>query len=42
MALSAKGIALQKKMKLQTKVMKRSIIKAEDRPAFLDDLLGEL
>lgn len=42
MALSAKGIALQKQMKLQTKVMKRSIIKAEDRPAFLDDLLGEL
>ena len=42
MALSAKGIALQKKMKLQTKVMKRSIIKVEDRPAFLDDLLGEL
>jgi len=40
--LSPKGAALQKQMKLQTKVMKRSIIKTEDRPAFLDDLLGEL
>ena len=42
MALSSKGISLQRQMKLQTKIMKRSIIKADDRPAFLDDLLGEL
>jgi hypothetical protein len=40
--LSSEGTALQKKMKLQTKVMRRSIIKSEDKPALLDDLLGEL
>ena len=42
MILSPNGSLLQKQMKLQTRVMKRSVIKTEDRPAFLDDLLGEL
>ena len=42
MLLSPQGTTLQKQMKLQTRVMRRSIIKSEDKPALLDDLLGEL
>ena len=40
--LSDAGRSLQRKMKLQTKVMKKSIIKAQNKPTFLDELLGEL
>jgi hypothetical protein len=29
-------------MKLQPRVMKKSIIKAQNKPTFLDELLGEL
>jgi hypothetical protein len=29
-------------MKLQPKVMKKSIIKTQNKPTFLDELLGEL
>tara|TARA_A100001388_G_C28647474_1_gene440205 strand:- start:84 stop:893 length:810 start_codon:yes stop_codon:yes gene_type:complete len=42
MILSEAGKTLQTKMKLQTKVMKRSIIKTQNKPTFLDELLGEL
>jgi len=42
MVLSDAGRSLQRKMKLQTKVMKKSIIKAQNKPTFLDELLGEL
>ena len=42
MILSDAGRSLQRKMKLQTKVMKKSIIKAQNKPTFLDELLGEL
>lgn len=42
MVLSEAGKSLQRKMKLQPKVMKKSIIKAQNKPTFLDELLGEL
>ena len=40
--LTENGNALIYEMKLQPKVMKRSIIDAGSKPTFLDDLLGEL
>ena len=42
MVLSEAGRSLQRKMKLQPKVMKKSIIKTQNKPTFLDELLGEL
>jgi len=42
MGLSNAGRSLQRKMKLQPKVMKKSIIKTQNKPTFLDELLGEL
>ena len=42
MVLSEAGKSLQRKMKLQPKVMKKSIIKTQNKPTFLDELLGEL
>ena len=42
MVLSKAGRSLQRKMKLQPKVMKKSIIKTQNKPTFLDELLGEL
>jgi hypothetical protein len=42
MILSQDGKTLQTRMKLQTKVMKRSVIKTQNKPTFLDELLGEL
>jgi hypothetical protein len=42
MILSDTGRSLQRKMKLQPKVMKKSIIKTQNKPTFLDELLGEL
>ena len=42
MVLSNAGRSLQRKMKLQPKVMKKSIIKTQNKPTFLDELLGEL
>ena len=42
MVLNEVGKSLQRKMKLQPRVMKKSIIKAQNKPTFLDELLGEL
>jgi hypothetical protein len=42
MVLNDAGKSLQRKMKLQPRVMKKSIIKAQNKPTFLDELLGEL
>jgi GAF domain-containing protein len=42
MVLSEAGRSLLRKMKLQPKVMKKSIIKTQNKPTFLDELLGEL
>ena len=42
MVLNEAGKSLQRKMKLQPRVMKKSIIKAQNKPTFLDELLGEL
>ena len=42
MVLSEAGKSLQRSMKLQPKVMKKSIIKTQNKPTFLDELLGEL
>ena len=42
MLLSEAGKSLQRSMKLQPKVMKKSIIKTQNKPTFLDELLGEL
>ena len=42
MVLNEAGKSLQRKMKLQPRVMKKSIIKARNKPTFLDELLGEL
>ena len=42
MVLSEAGKSLQRRMKLQPKVMKKSIIKTQNKPTFLDELLGEL
>ena len=42
MVLSEAGRSLQRQMKLQPKVMKKSIIKTQNKPTFLDELLGEL
>ena len=40
--LNENGKTLLSEMKLQPKVMKRNVIDTDGRPAFLDDLLGEL
>ena len=40
--LTENGKTLLSEMKLQPKVMKRNVIDTDGRPAFLDDLLGEL
>ena len=40
--LTENGKTLLSEMKLQPKVMKRSVIDTDGRPTFLDDLLGEL
>jgi hypothetical protein len=42
MVLNDAGKSLQRQMKLQPRVMKKSIIKAQNKPTFLDELLGEL
>lgn len=42
MVLNEAGKSLQRKMKLQPRVMKKSIIKTQNKPTFLDELLGEL